>query len=198
MRLLNIFITGPPRVGKTTVVKRVMRMLEERGFKAGGIFCPEIRNGERRLGFEVVDILTGRRGILSHIHQSHGPRVGKYRVNLDDFSRVGVHAVEAALDASDFIVIDEVGPMELQESAFPRIVAKALASPKPILGIIHWRMRHPDVDSIRTRGDVKIYDITYKNRDTIPEFLANEIQKALESSKPAPPKSVSEAGNELS
>jgi nucleoside-triphosphatase len=196
MRLLNIFITGPPRVGKTTVVKQVMHMLEERGFKAGGIFCPEIRNGERRLGFEVVDVLTGHRGTLSHIHQFHGPRVGKYRVNLDDFSRVGIHAIEAALDTSDFIVIDEVGPMELQESTFPRIVAKALASSKPVLGVIHWRMRHPDVDRIRTRGDVRIYDITYKNRETIPQFLVNEIQKALESSKPAPPESVSEDGKE--
>ena len=191
MRLLHIFVTGPPRVGKTTVVKRVMHLLEERGFKAGGFFCPEIRNGERRLGFEVVDVLTGRRGILSHIHQSHGPRVGKYRVNLDDFLRVGVHAIEAALVASDFIVIDEVGPMELQENTFPRMVATALAGPKPILGIIHWRMRHPAVDRIRTRGDVRIFEITYKNRDTIPEVLVNEIQEALESGKPASPEGVS-------
>jgi len=32
---LSIFITGPPGIGKTTVVKRVMEVLEEEEFRAG-------------------------------------------------------------------------------------------------------------------------------------------------------------------
>jgi len=47
-----------------------------------------MRSGGRRVGFKVIDVLTGDKGILSHILQPSGPRVGKYRANLEDLSRI--------------------------------------------------------------------------------------------------------------
>lgn len=177
---LNIFIIGPPGIGKTTVVKRVMEVLEKEAFRAGGIYCPEIRGGDgRRIGFEVINVLTGDRGILSHILQPSGPRVGKYKVNLKDLSRIGVHAIETAMEEADYIVIDEVGPMELKGRAFQLAVLKALESSKPVIGILHWKMRHPIINLIKAQRNVKIYELTRKNRDKMHEILINEIYKTL-------------------
>ena len=180
VRFLNIFITGPPGLGKTTVIRMVMKVLEAEGFRAGGIYCPEVRDGGRRHGFEIIDVLSGARGLLSHVRQPTGPRIGKYRVNLEALSRIGVHAIETAVENADYIVIDEVGPMELQGRSFQLAVLKALESSKPVIGILHWKMRHPIIDLIKTRKDVKIYQLTKENRTTMHRVLLNEVHEILQ------------------
>jgi len=52
---MNIFITGKPGVGKTSLV---MEIIKELKLDAGGIIAPEIRNKERE-GFKIVDLSTG-------------------------------------------------------------------------------------------------------------------------------------------
>lgn len=176
---MNIFISGPPGIGKTTVIKKVMTLLKEKGFKAGGMLCPEIRKNGKRLGFEIIDVLTRERGVLSHINQSFGPRIGKYTVNLQDLSRIGVNAIKTAIDQADYIVIDELGPMELQGIDFQQTVTRALNSSKPVLGIVHWKLRHSIIHIIKNRKDVIIKEITLQNRDSIHLFILTTLLKTL-------------------
>ena len=174
---MKIFITGMPGVGKTTVVHKVIAALNERGLKVGGIYCPEIRVNNVRVGFEVIDLLTGNRGTLSHIDQDNGPRVGKYRVNIQDLSNIGVKGLNSAIREADYIVIDEIGPMELQGLEFQEAVKNIVEGTKSVLGIIHWKMNHPLIDMIRARGDV--IEVTPKNRETIPSMIAEEILETM-------------------
>ena len=178
---LKVFITGMPGVGKTTVVQEVIAILKERGLKVGGIYCPEIRVGNIRVGFEIIDLLIDKRGILSHIDQSSGPKVGKYRVNIQDLSNVGVKALSQAMNEADCIVIDEIGPMEMQGRDFQEVVKHIVEGNKPVLGIIHWKMNHWLIDLIKGRGDVRIIEVTLKNRMTIPTIIASEILERHES-----------------
>ncbi len=78
----NFLITGSPGSGKTTVIENVISDLQEEGLSAGGIYCPEIRDGGVRQGFRIIDIVTGESKVLSHVDQEEGPRVSKYRVNV--------------------------------------------------------------------------------------------------------------------
>jgi len=172
---LKIFVTGAPGVGKTTVVRRTIEWLAQRGLRAGGLFCPELRSGGERVGFEVVDLMTGERGVLAHVDLTDGPRVGRYRVNLGDLSRIACKAIENAVRESDLIVIDEVGPMELKSEAFQRAVLAAVEGSKPVLGIIHWRAEHRVVEAIRRRKDALIIEVTPKNRDSLSGEIAKRI-----------------------
>jgi nucleoside-triphosphatase len=176
---LKIFVTGISGVGKTTVVHKVIAILKEKGLKPGGIYCPEIRVNKVRVGFEIIDLLTGNRGILSHINQDTGPRVGKYRINLRDLSNLGVKGINQAIREADYIVIDEIGPMELQGKDFQVAVLNAIEGAKPVLGIIHWKMNHQVIDRIKAREDVKIIEVTMKNRETIPRIIAEEIIETI-------------------
>jgi nucleoside-triphosphatase len=172
---MKVFITGRPGVGKTSVVKEVMDIAKRAGYKVGGVLCPELRVKGKRVGFEVVDIATNSRGILAHVKQSTGPQISRYKVNLEDLNRVGVKAILKALEEADLVIIDEVGPMELFSAEFRKAVIEAVKSPKPVLGVVHWKSRHPLVGFLRK--EVKILEVTPDNRGRLGRRIAEELVK---------------------
>ncbi len=174
-----LFLTGSPGVGKTTVLLRTMEALKNMGFKAGGIISREIREGRARVGFEIVDLEAGRRGWLAHVNQPEGPVLGKYRVNLRDLETVGADAIRNAVINAQIIIIDEVGPMELNSSAFKEAVVQALNSGKPVLGVIHQRARDPLINTIKARDDAEIIEVTRENRERIHNLLINKINQVI-------------------
>lgn len=164
----NVLLTGRPGCGKSTVARRTVDRLEA---VAGGFWTEEIRRGRRRVGFRVEDIHTGRRAVLAHTDHPRGPRVSKYRVDVTAFERVGVAAVREALAREGWIVIDEVGKMELCSEAFPAVVTEALDARQPVLATVAAH-RHPFLDAIRRRDDVQVIEVTPENREGLPEQLA--------------------------
>ncbi|MEM2321315.1 MAG: NTPase [Candidatus Bathyarchaeia archaeon] len=175
----HIFLTGPPRIGKTTVVLKVISLIREKNFKVGGMVSQEILERGIRVGFKIIDILNNVKGILAHINRESGPQVGKYRVCLKDLEGVGARAILDACKKADVIVIDEVGPMELYSEPFKDAVIRALDSGKIILGTIHWRARTSFTEMIRRRDDVKIVEVRYENRNTLPRIISEEILNRL-------------------
>jgi len=177
----NFLVTGRPGSGKTSVIEGAIKILRERGLKAGGLYCPEIREGLERLGFKIIDLMTGEERILAHVNQPTGPQVSKYRVNVKNVDEMSEVAIQRALGEADFIVIDEIAPMEMHSEGFKRAVQAALDSPKPLLAIIHQRTTTGFIGDIKARPDVKIFEVTLSTRVELPSRLAEEVQKALPS-----------------
>ena len=167
---LRIAVTGSPGVGKSTLVAKVTSGTK---LRVGGVLARDRRYKDRRTGFELLDLSTGMVGILAD-EAGDGPQLGKYRVHLDDLDRIGAQAVENALGC-DLIVVDEVGPMELSSHRFVLAVEKAIASPKPMLVVLHQWSNHRLAKKIR--GSFRVLTVTRENRDS----LADEIAKALKS-----------------
>lgn len=167
---MKIAITGKPGIGKSTICKKVIESLD---CKKGGMLCSDIRKNRKRIGFEIKDILTGKKGILAHVKGS-GPKVGKYHVNLKDLNEIGVKAIENAIN-SDLIIIDEIAPMELKSKDFIRAVESAIDSEKSMLVVLHQTSRHKLAERIRL--EFKVITVNEENRDGI----ANEIIAILSS-----------------
>ena len=172
-----IFLTGRPGVGKTSVLLQAVELLRAKGFTTGGMISRESRDRGIRMGFEIVDLETGRKGWLAHTNQPTGPRVGKYRVNLGDLNTLGADSILRAAKEADVVVIDEVGPMELSSEAFKEAVAQALSSGKPVLGTVHYWARDPLVVAIKKRKDAKVIEVTRENRDRLAVLIAQEISE---------------------
>ncbi|GAB6266343.1 MAG: NTPase [Methanothrix sp.] len=166
----RIAVTGSPGIGKSTLVAKVISGTK---LRVGGVLARDRCYKDRRTGFELLDLSTGMVGILAD-EAGDGPQLGKYRVHLDDLDRIGAQAVENALGC-DLIVVDEVGPMELSSHRFVLAVEKAIASPKPMLVVLHQWSNHRLAKKIR--GSFRVLTVTRENRDS----LADEIAKALKS-----------------
>jgi nucleoside-triphosphatase len=171
-------VTGPPGVGKSTVVSKVILRLKSAGVIVGGCVTAEERERGVRVGFQIKDLTDGKTGELASVAGRMGPRVGKYRVNLVDLAAVGASGLERAAAVSEMIVIDELGPLELVSPDFRRAVAKCVDSEKPILAVLHERME--DDLLIRIRGEaVKTFSLTVESRDSAAEELVGELLDAV-------------------
>jgi nucleoside-triphosphatase len=182
MRKRLLFLTGNPGIGKTTVLMKTVEVLKSKGLTIGGMVSREVRSHGERVGFEVLDIGTNRRGWLARVdhNQNQRPRVGKYRVNLDDLNNVGTAALLKSVEDFDVVAIDEVGPMESCSTQFLEAVEKAVESDKIVIGTIHRKMRNELIDKIRAREDAEIFVVTYENRDGLHEIIARRAEEFLE------------------
>jgi nucleoside-triphosphatase len=170
---MKILVTGPPGCGKTTLVKNVIASSKK---KVGGIITEEIRCGGVRVGFKLIDLSTNSEGILSHVEQKKGPRVGKYRVNLPDLDDIGIKAIENAIEEGEVIVIDEIGPMELHSEKFIKTVEKAFDSGKDIIATIHFKSKHPFIEDLKKKSDV-LYILNENNRNTIRKEIVRYLNE---------------------
>jgi len=175
----SFFLTGRPGIGKTTVLLRIVKILKEKGLKVGGIISREIRRGNSRVGFKLIDLESGREGWLAHVKQPNGPRVGKYRVCMKDLESIGVKAILKAVKEADIIVIDEVGPMEMFSECFKKAVAEALNSEKIVLGTVHYRIKDSFIAKIKAKRDIEVIEVTIKNREILPENIVRKVSEDL-------------------
>lgn len=176
----NSLVTGPPRSGKTTVVGTLVDRLEDRGYRAGGIFCPEIRNEGERVGFEIVDVASGDSRVLAHVDQSEGPSVGKYRVNVPNVDAICRTAFSRALESADFVVVDEIAPMEVHSDEFVRGVRRALDADVPLVAAVHYRSTAGFIGEAKNRDDVEIFEVSEATRDRLPGRLEERILALLD------------------
>ncbi|MFH1689836.1 MAG: NTPase [Candidatus Eisenbacteria bacterium] len=171
---MNLFVTGRPGIGKTTLIERVLDALD---VEAGGFHTPEMLDGGRRVGFSIVG-LHGDTGVLAHVDHASSYRVGKYGVNPEDLERVGVRAIDEAVEHSRLVVMDEIGRMELCSASFQEAVGRALDSPKPVLGTLQDRS-NVFLDSVRARPDVEVVRVNTGNRECLVPVLRDRILELL-------------------
>lgn len=177
MKKRLLFITASPGTGKTSVLLKTIEVLKARDYSVGGMISREVRTCGARVGFEILDLSSGRRGWLAHVNQKHGPRIGKYRVNLEDLDNIGAEAIATAVENADVVAIDEIGPMELHSERFKAVVKKAMVSRKLVIGTVHWKARDRLIQEISAREDAEIYKVTYENRGNLHEII---VEKAAE------------------
>ncbi|MDA4126753.1 MAG: NTPase [Thaumarchaeota archaeon] len=171
-------VTGPPGVGKSSLVSKVIMRLKSAGVIVGGCTTYERRSKGIRMGFEVLDLSSGRKGELASVDSKLGPRVGRYRVNLTDLAEIGAAGLVAAAVSSELIVIDEVGPMELVSPEFRRGVKKCIDSGKPVLAVVHERLEDDLLNELRGKAKL-IFILSVENRDATAEEVGAALLAAV-------------------
>lgn len=155
-------LTGLPGTGKTSIIKQLVAEIKD---MPGGFYTEDIREGGVRRGFRLIT-LEGESAILSHVDIKNPHRVSKYGVDVEALDKIGVTALQKAIEQSEVIVIDEIGKMELLSERFKEAALAAIYSGKKVLGTI-MLASNPWTDALRARPEVKLVTVTKTNRDTV-------------------------------
>ena len=181
----HIFLTGLPGVGKSTLIKKVIKHLQDScTFPISGFYTEELRENRSRVGFDCIGI-NGIRGPLARVEghleipQRRLPTVGKYMVLVDDFETIVIPSISSS---HGLIIIDEIGKMELFSSKFKSEVLKLLESKNLVIfGTIPIQKNIPFVEAIRQQKNVKVIEVTVKNRNDDEMFndIVNMIKLSI-------------------
>ncbi|MEM2435860.1 MAG: NTPase [Nitrososphaerota archaeon] len=151
---LLIGVTGPPGCGKTTLVEQVASILRRDGKVVAGIITREVREGGRRIGFNIIDIETLQAVPLARESGETGPRIGRYRVYVENLDGYASDVIDRALGRGGIVIVDEVGPMELMSQRFRSVLERVLRNAREAILTLHYRSRDPlllEAHSIVTR-----------------------------------------------
>lgn len=166
----NLFITGRPGVGKTTVVRHVLHELPP-SIACEGFVTGEIRSSGVRSGFEICTV-KGQRGVLAHRDFKTPQRVGKYGVDIARFENMVLPLFSQT--GVNVFVIDEIGKMECFSRSFCRCMRRLLDSGPPVFGSITLR-GEGFIREVKSRKDIEFIEITPSNRTTIVPVLVAKI-----------------------
>lgn len=170
-----VLISGEPRVGKTTALKKIIQMIGE--CNCIGFYTEEIRDEFNRVGFDCVS-LNGRRKRIADVNLHSDIRMGRYGIDIESFEEFALQAINNSSSSSKIIIIDEIGPIQLLSAKFKQEINNILTGSNCVLGTIFYN-KHPDIDEIKKFPGVKIYTLTNENRNTIIENIFYEMQDMI-------------------
>ncbi len=177
---IKVLLTGLPRSGKTTIIKKVIPELK-RGYQLYGFYTEEIVENNERVGFEIITV-DGEREILAHKTKILSTiQLKSYRINLSGFEKVALESLKRGLARNiknPLFIIDEIGKMELLSKEFRLLVTKLFDRPYNILATAPLRDL-PFTRQLKKRSDLQIIEVTKKERDFLPERIINLFMQAL-------------------
>lgn len=134
--LKKIFIvTGDRAAGKTSLLAALAEEFRRLQHGVGGILSPVVRKDSMRIGYDVMNIQTGERVPLCRNEPNGaGIKIGEW-IFRDDGIRFGHASLDpSSLIACDLVIVDEVGPLELENKVWATSLDRLLGSfPCPII-----------------------------------------------------------------
>lgn len=168
----NILITGRPGSGKTTLIKKLVDELRE--YDPAGFYTGEIRSQGIRKGFSITSVDLKKTGTLAHVDIKGRHRVGKYGVDLEGFEQF-LERLPLFSPSPGLVLLDEIGRMECLSEKFRDLVASLLNAPVPVIATIAMKAGG-FIDEVKHRSDVHVYEITERNRHTLPSDIAGIVR----------------------
>jgi len=158
----NVFLTGAPNIGKTTVIKHLLHDLKP--LLVHGFYKEAIYENNICKGYRIITI-DRREQILAHVYFESPFRIDQFGVNIEGFEKFILPELDLNRQTELFI-IDEIGRMECLSALFCQQIKKIMQSPIPLIASIAGGVIH-QLPIIKKNKGVTLLQVTQKNRDAI-------------------------------
>lgn len=108
-------ISGPSGSGKTTWCANVVAEARVLGLTLGGFICPAVIQDGKKIGFDLLNIASGeKRRLGTSSSENDKTTMGCWQ--MDEGVLAWGNEIIKGLRNEDIIIIDEIGPLELEKS----------------------------------------------------------------------------------
>jgi len=175
---VNVLLTGQRQVGKTTVCRQVAELARGLGYDPAGVLTPVVLDKD---GFpaarHAMMVADGQQQLLAQANcELGGPRTGRYSFDADVFSWVIARLQGALSQGCDLLIIDEIGPLELEQSRglAPFLTDLSDGGLPPLLLVVR-----PEL-TVQLRGQLpsvpfRTFTVTQENRQALPQDIVKEL-----------------------
>lgn len=168
---MHVFLTGDIRIGKSTVIQKVITALR----------CPIG-------GFETY-FMADRNRIDSRLYMGRAgdPHVAETKREVarfcqgsslaypDRFDAIGCALLKEAKRSASLLIMDECGRLEKDALLFQQAVLQALDDALPVLGVVRQNAAgFPTL--VSSHPGVQLIHVTEANRDQLPEQIIRHFQ----------------------
>jgi len=170
-----VIITGDRGVGKTTKISDIINLLRENSIPvAGFVAIGEWGNGERSK-YTLMDIVTGKSAIICTVKSTVGyAKHGRFYFNPLAV-KFGENILYRQQDSSRVVVIDEIGPFELEGKVWHNLLVYNLKNTQNILLLSVREKLIDDIIEKYNLSNVSIYNVQESSTDIVKEIIQNVI-----------------------
>jgi len=155
----EIFITGLPHCGKSTLLNRVIEGIPQ---KQGFVTLEIPGDDGQRSGFKIVTA-KGTEAVLASTELDTPIRVSRYSVSVENLD--GVIPELSEIKPGDVLYIDEIGQMELYSERFKGLVRKFLDSDNIVIFAVSKIYSDEFIQSLLSRPNMHLIEVTSENRE---------------------------------
>ncbi len=183
--MVNVLLTGERQVGKTTVCRQVAELARGLGYGPAGVLAPALLDEDGfPLAYHALLVSGGEQRLLAQANgdlggvlslSKGGPRTGRYSFDADVFSWVVGGLRGAISQGCDLLIVDEIGPLELEQGkGLAPLLSDLSAGGMPLLLVVRPELverlqrRLPEI-SFRT------FTVTQDNRQTLADAIIKEL-----------------------
>lgn len=166
----NILITGMPKSGKSTILKKLIKKFD---LKVGFV-TNEVRKGDERVGFE-LETHNGEKSMLANINFKTKFKVSRYFVDIKNLDEI-ISKVDK-FDERDLLFLDEIAEMELSSEKFKVLVKKYFDSPNTCIATLSKVYSDDFIEDIKKREDVLLIELNEENRGEKEKYLESLLSK---------------------
>jgi len=165
-------ITGSRGVGKTTFLLKLIEELKNKGTQPSGIMTPAIYDEDhKKVGFYALNVASGERWELGRSDRTlEGPSYGLFSFSERGFARANYILDEVMTDGSEDVLLDEIGPLELEKGYGFSPVLSLISSfnrKRNLYLVIRRSLIDEFVGRFLAENEHRVIEITLENRNRI-------------------------------
>jgi len=172
----KIFIlTGNQGSGKTTFIKNLLELIGD-SYTTGGILSFGTWENNKRSSFYLKDLMTGKSELLCDTNNSANSIPFRHFFFKPTGFNFGRLAIENALHTgTNILVVDEIGPLEMEGKGWASSVNKILHSSCKVIILTIRRSLVKDIIARWSLFNAEIVDVESNQL----KFLVKQIRDAL-------------------
>lgn len=158
----NLIITGRTGIGKTALIKRIIKdlaMLLLRGYYTEPIYENEISKGFR------VNTMDYQEQILAHVYIEGPYHIKGFGVNVEGFEKLVLPQLDVN-EPCDLFIIDEISRLSCMSEKFRALLPVVFNSEIPVVSTMSL-VSDPGMQKLMKMKGVTVIQMTESNKESL-------------------------------